>query len=156
MAAGAAERLHQLYPDEVERAGLLLRGFGAGTGECSGYPVHEGIPGHILEKASVHSIIEYLRTRHPTDRHLSGGLRFFAGNGSGSADLLPAQIQQALLDTAMKHGDVGSLKRARKPFTKAASDDVSCPDHDVSDDCKCADTGCQQLGQIRNSSARHL
>lgn len=74
------------------------------------------------------------RTRHPTDTHLSGGLRFFAGNGSGSADLLPAQIQQSLLEMAMKHGDVGNLKRARKLFTKAASDDVSGPDNDLSDD----------------------
>ena len=130
MAAKAAERLHQLYPDEAERVGLLLHWFGAGTGKCSGYPVHEGIPGQILETERPPAIIEFLTTRHPTERHFAGGLRFFAGAGWRSADLVPAEIQQSLLDTAIEHGDADNLKRARKVFTKAAASDVVRPSDD--------------------------
>ncbi|MFJ2137117.1 hypothetical protein ACIOMQ_41245 [Streptomyces sp. NPDC087845] len=53
--AELTDRLQLTFPDRVERVLALLDWYGSGSGRCSGYPVHEGLPGELLGRVPTSS-----------------------------------------------------------------------------------------------------
>jgi hypothetical protein len=105
-------------PDEVARAGMVLRWFGAGSGRCSGYPVHEVIPETILLGTNTSVLIAALE-RSPDDRLLHGALRYFAGwqfnrRRAGDRTLIPRGLAADLLALAESSDDDDKRQRARR------------------------------------------
>ncbi|MBU2664657.1 hypothetical protein KOI35_14230 [Actinoplanes bogorensis] len=66
------ERLTAAFPGPLERTGVLLAWYGAGTGRLSGYPVHEAAPAPLLAETPIARIVETLLT-HPDDDAIAAG-----------------------------------------------------------------------------------
>jgi hypothetical protein len=111
-------RLLAAYPNIQERTLALLDWNGRGTGRCSGFPVHEEIPGRLLSEIPIQDIVDALQCGRATGAHLAGAVRHLVGWKSRpkqKADLerLPESLRQALLDQAEQSGDEDKRGRAR-------------------------------------------
>lgn len=60
LLADLTDRLQQAFPDPVERALALLDCYGSGSGRCSGYPLHEGVPGELLGRVPLADLLAAL------------------------------------------------------------------------------------------------
>jgi hypothetical protein len=120
LRAALNERLTAAYPDEVSRAGALLRWFGAGTGRCTDYPVHESLPEDVLLTLSPGVVIAAAMSDADDNRLLDGAVRLLAGFDwqrarPAALETLP-DLRQRLLDHALCSGDDDKIQRARHAF----------------------------------------
>lgn len=60
LLAELTDRLHLIFPDPVERVLALLGWYGSGSGRCSGFPVHEGVPGELLGRVPIADLLAAL------------------------------------------------------------------------------------------------
>jgi hypothetical protein len=113
------QRLSEAYPDPVERAGALLAWFGSGTGRCSGFPVHEGLPGLLLAEMPIADIVGALQRLNADTRQDEGAIRHLSGWKSRkhqARDIarVPAQLRARLLAAARASGDDDKRARAER------------------------------------------
>ncbi|GAA4607736.1 hypothetical protein GCM10023107_82960 [Actinoplanes octamycinicus] len=111
-----AERLTATIPDPVERAAATLAWYGSGTGRCSGYPVHEGIPESALAATPIAVLVATLREHAGDARIEAGAVRHLCGWNSRDQQakdvaVIPIDLRERLLAVAIQSGD--DDKRAR-------------------------------------------
>ncbi|MET9045840.1 hypothetical protein ABZX34_23810 [Streptomyces sp. NPDC004362] len=79
LVAELTDRLQLTFPDPVERVLALLNWYGSGSGRCSGYPVHEGVPGKLLGRVPTADLLAALADPRAEDRHDAGAVRHLVG-----------------------------------------------------------------------------
>ncbi len=114
LVAEAEACLSGSTPSTVGRCRELLAWYGSGTGRCSGFPVHEGIPGRILTGVPISTLLGAL-TDEPVDGPVwIGALRHLASWHSRTDEELgqvsPA-VWDALVALAEARGDSDTLDR---------------------------------------------
>src|SRR5262249_22989578 len=114
-AALAAE-----YPDLRERATVLLRLFGSGEGQWSGYPSYEDVPEALLLKMPL-DVLFAAAADASDDRVTEGAARLFAGwevvrRRVFEPAALPADLKRRLLEHAERSENEDNRARARAAF----------------------------------------
>ncbi|MGW6244429.1 hypothetical protein [Streptomyces roseolus] len=115
------DRLHLEFPDLVERVLALLDWYGSGSGRCSGYPVHEGVPGELLGRVSIADVLAALADPRAEERHDAGAVRHLVGwktRPRQKRDIarLPEPLRARLLAQACRSGDSDKWGRAERWF----------------------------------------
>jgi hypothetical protein len=113
------QRLAEAYPEPADRAGALLVWFGSGTGRCSGFPVHEGLPGLLLAEMPIADIVAALESPDADARHDAGAVRHLSGWKSRKRQArdiarVPAELRVRLLAAAVSSGDDDKRARAER------------------------------------------
>jgi hypothetical protein len=119
LLAEARDRLSQAVSDPVNRVLLLLAWCGAGTGRCSGFPVHEKVPGLLLKDVPVAEIVAGLQDPRADGRHFAGAVRHLVGWRSRPEQkrdvaALPAPLRARLRQEAEDSGDPDTQFRAER------------------------------------------
>jgi len=105
------------FPDSVERCRVALAWFGAGTGLCSGIPMHERLPEEVLAKLPIGVVVEALAGEPPTGAVWAGALRHIAGwktRSKGELLQLEPAVWDTLLDIAQQGNDADKLARIER------------------------------------------
>lgn len=108
------ERLSVAYSDELVRCRAVLAWFASGTGKCSGYPVHEEIPGQLLERVPMEQVLASLDEQGASDAVWAGALRHLAGWRSrpdGDLGLVPLPVWRRLESIAEGSADADLWQR---------------------------------------------
>lgn len=124
IVAEAEDRLASRTPDDVQRSRQLLAWFGSGTARCSGYPVYEGIPGRILSRLPISTVLASLRDEPTGGPVWAGALRHLASWRSRTPEDLarvPSEIWDALVSLAESRGDRDTLARLRAARPRQSS-----------------------------------
>lgn len=105
--------------DPVERVLALLDWYGSGSGRCSGYPVHEGVPGELLGRVPIADLIAALADPRAEERHDAGAVRHLVGwktRPRQKRDVagLPEPLRDRLLAHARRSGDSDKQGRAER------------------------------------------
>ncbi|MET8102963.1 hypothetical protein ABZV29_42185 [Streptomyces sp. NPDC005236] len=119
LLAELADRLHLTFPDSVERVLALLDWHGSGSGRCSGYPVHERVPGELLGRVPIADLLAALADLRAEERHDAGAVRHLVGwktRPRQKRDLagLPEPLRARLLAHARRSGDSDKQGRAER------------------------------------------
>ncbi|WP_043476721.1 hypothetical protein [Kitasatospora sp. MBT66] len=112
-------RLQATFPDPVERALALLEWHGSGSGRCSGYPVHEGVPGELLGRVPIAELLAGLADPRAEERHEAGAVRHLVGwktrpHQKRDVAGLPEPLRARLLAHARRSGDSDKQGRAER------------------------------------------
>ncbi|KOU22738.1 hypothetical protein ADK52_20165 [Streptomyces sp. WM6372] len=113
------DRLQLTFPDPVERVLALLDWYGSGNGRCSGYPVHEGVPGELLGRVPIADLLAGLADPRAEERHDAGAVRHLVGwktRPRQKRDVagLPEPLRARLLAHARHSGDSDKQDRAER------------------------------------------
>ncbi|MFH8729061.1 hypothetical protein [Streptomyces termitum] len=119
LLAELTDRLRRTLPDPVERALALLGWYGSGSGRCSGYPVHEGVPGELLGRVPIADLITALTDPRTEERHDAGAARHLVGwktrpHRERDVARLPEPLRARLLAHARRSGDTDKQGRAER------------------------------------------
>ncbi|MGW0868887.1 hypothetical protein ACWD3Z_00180 [Streptomyces sp. NPDC002740] len=119
LLAELTDRLHLTSPDPVERVLALLDWYGSGSGRCSGYPVHESVPGELLGRVPVADLLAALADPRAEERHDAGAVRHLVGwktRPRQKRDIarLPEPLRARLLAHARHSGDSDKQGRAER------------------------------------------
>ncbi|MCF2533176.1 hypothetical protein [Yinghuangia soli] len=114
-----ARRLKAWIKDPVKRTQALLHWYGAGSGRCSGFPMHECIPAILLRDVPIADIIAALQAPDADASHFAGAVRHLVGWKSRPAQdediaALPAALRAELLRMARESGDKDKIARAER------------------------------------------
>jgi len=119
LLAELTDRLQLTFPDPVERVLALLDWHGSGSGRCSGYPVHEGVPGELLGRVPIADLLAGLADPRAEERHDAGAVRHLVGwktRPRQTRDVagLPEPLRARLLAHARRSGDSDKQGRAER------------------------------------------
>ncbi|MFF3089513.1 hypothetical protein ACFVRB_31415 [Streptomyces nojiriensis] len=119
LLAELTERLQLTLPDPVERVLALLDWYGSGSGRCSGYPPHEGVPGELLGRVSISDLLAGLADSRAGERHDAGAVRHLVGRKTRPRQKrdvarLPEPLRARLLAHARRSGDSDKQARAER------------------------------------------
>ncbi|WP_224280573.1 hypothetical protein [Streptomyces sp. LS1784] len=119
LLAELTDRLQLTFPDPVERVLALLDWYGSGSGRCSGYPVHEGVPGELLGRVPIADLLAGLADPRAEERHDAGAVRHLVGwktRPRQKRDVagLPEPLRARLLAHARHSGDSDKQGRAER------------------------------------------
>ncbi|WP_225804389.1 hypothetical protein [Streptomyces sp. NK15101] len=119
LLAELTDRLRLTFPDPVERVLALLAWHGSGSGRCSGYPVHEGVPGALLGRVPIADLLAGLADPRAEERHDAGAVRHLVGwktRPRRKQDVagLPGPLRARLLAHARGSGDSDKRRRAER------------------------------------------
>ncbi|MGW2255747.1 hypothetical protein ACWCXH_37200 [Kitasatospora sp. NPDC001660] len=119
LLAELTDRLQLTFPDPVERVLALLDWYGSGSGRCSGYPVHEGVPGELLGRVPIADLLAGLADPRAEERHDAGAVRHLVGwktRPRQKQDVagLPEPLRARLLAHARRSGDSDKQSRAER------------------------------------------
>ncbi|MFF6787452.1 hypothetical protein ACFY9C_00025 [Streptomyces filamentosus] len=119
LLAELTDRLHLMFPDPVERVLALLNWYGSGSGRCSGYPVHEGVPGELLGRVPIADLLAALADPRAEERHDAGAVRHLVGwktrpRQKRDVARLPDPLRARLLAHACRSGDSDKQGRAER------------------------------------------
>ncbi|WP_420037728.1 hypothetical protein ACN2WE_40675 [Streptomyces sp. cg28] len=122
LLAELTDRLHLMFPDPVERVLALLHWYGAGSGRCSGYPVHEGVPGQLLGRVPIADLLAALADPRAEERHDAGAVRHLVGwktrpHQKRDVARLPEPLRARLLAHARRSADSDKHGRAERWLT---------------------------------------
>jgi hypothetical protein len=113
----ARSQLESSYPESTDRALALLKWYAAGSGRCSGYPVHEGIPGDLLLTIDTPAMVQAIEDNPQDLEAWQGALRCFAGwhfrRRRNELLVLTPESRERLLAIAVESGDEDKLSRAQ-------------------------------------------
>lgn len=117
LLAELRDRLQLTFPDPVERVLALLNWCGSGSGRCSGYPVHESVPGELLGRVPIADLLAALADPRAEERHDAGAVRHLVGwktRPRQKRDVagLPEPLRARLLAHARRSGDSDKQSRA--------------------------------------------
>jgi hypothetical protein len=112
--------LESEYPDLEQRAVMLFRLFGSGTGRWRRYPSYEGVAAALLLEIPLNVLVAAAEGS-ADDREIRGAARLFAGlefRRQRGQDLLalPAQLKRRLLDHAERSEHDDNRALARRAF----------------------------------------
>ncbi|MGW3983472.1 hypothetical protein [Streptomyces mirabilis] len=115
-------QLELAFPDLITRTLTLLAWCGAGSGRCSGYPLHEEVPGLLLKEIPITEIVASLQDPRADSRHYAGAVRHLVGWKSRprqrkDIDALPEPMKVRLLQQARASGDQDKQSRAERWLT---------------------------------------
>ncbi|MEU3500811.1 hypothetical protein ABZ726_08595 [Streptomyces hundungensis] len=121
LLAELTDQLRVMFPDLVERVLALLNWYGSGSGRCSGYPVHESVPGELLGRVPIADLLTALADPRAEERHDAGAVRHLVGGKSRphqkrDVARLPEPLRARLLAHARRSGDSGKQGRAERWF----------------------------------------
>ncbi|WP_405869964.1 hypothetical protein OHB11_00895 [Streptomyces zaomyceticus] len=113
------DQLHLTFPDPVERVLALLIWNGSGSGRCSGYPVHEGVPGELLSRVPIADLLAALTDPRAEEQHNAGAVRHLVGwktrpRQKRDVARLPEPLRARLLAHARRSGDSDKQSRAER------------------------------------------
>ncbi|MFJ5643631.1 hypothetical protein [Streptomyces sp. NPDC093223] len=113
------ERLEPAFPDPVARALALLAWCGAGSGRCSGFPLHEEVPGLLLKDVPITAIVASLQDLRADSHHYAGAVRHLVGwkcRRKQKKDIaaVPEPVRIRLLQEARASGDHDKQARAER------------------------------------------
>ncbi|MER5917788.1 hypothetical protein ABT124_47770 [Streptomyces sp. NPDC001982] len=113
------DQLELDFPDPISRALALLAWCGAGRGRCSGYPLHEEVPGLLLKEIPITEIVASLQDPRADSRHYAGAVRHLVGWKSRRRQkkdiaALPEPVRDRLLQQAQASGDQDKQARAER------------------------------------------
>ncbi|MFJ3882943.1 hypothetical protein ACIPW5_36520 [Streptomyces sp. NPDC090077] len=119
LLAELKDQLHLMFPDPVERVLALLNWCGSGGGRCSGYPVHEGVPGELLGRMPIAELLAALADPRAEERHDAGAVRHLVGwktrpRQKRDVARLPEPLRVRLLAHARRCGDSDKHVRAER------------------------------------------
>ncbi|MEW1549903.1 hypothetical protein [Streptomyces tsukubensis] len=119
LLAELTDRLQLTFPDPVERALALLDWYGSGSGCCSGYPLHEQVPGELLGTVPIADLLTALADPRVEERHDAGAVRHLVGwktRPRQKQDVagLPEPLRARLLAHARRSADSGKQARAEQ------------------------------------------
>ncbi|WP_331756050.1 hypothetical protein OH791_38575 (plasmid) [Streptomyces anulatus] len=119
LLAELTDRLQLTFPDLSERVLALLGWYGSGSGRCSGYPVHEGVPGELLRRVPIADLLAGLADPRAGDRHDAGAVRHLVGwktrpHQKRDVAGLPEPLRARLLAHARRSGDSDKQSRAER------------------------------------------
>ncbi|MFE9796562.1 hypothetical protein ACFYRL_33070 [Streptomyces goshikiensis] len=119
LLAELTDRLQLTFPDPVERVLALLDWYGSGSGRCSGYPVHEDVPGELLGSVPIAGLLAGLADPRAEERHDAGAVRHLVGwrtRPDQKRDVagLPEPLRARLLAHARRSGDSDKQSRAER------------------------------------------
>lgn len=119
LLAELTDRLQLTFPDPVERVLALLDWHGSGSGRCSGYPVHEGVPGELLGRVPIADLLAGLADLRAKEPHDAGAVRHLVGwktRPRQKRDVagLPEPLRARLLAHARRSGDSDKQGRAER------------------------------------------
>ncbi len=119
LLAELTDQLHLMFPDLVERVLALLNWYGSGSSRCSGYPVHEGVPGELLSRVPIADLLAALADPRAEERHDAGAVRHLLGwktRPRQKRDIarLPEPLRARLLAQAYRSGDSHNQGRAER------------------------------------------
>ncbi|MFF0292272.1 hypothetical protein ACFYST_03180 [Kitasatospora sp. NPDC004614] len=122
LLAELTDRLQLTFPDPVERTLALLAWHGAGSGRCSGYPIHEDVPGQLLADVPITDLLAALTDPRADERHDAGAVRHLVGwktRPRQKRDLarVPVALRARLLAHARRSGDSDKQGRAERWLT---------------------------------------
>ncbi|MGV9316455.1 hypothetical protein ACWDR0_30360 [Streptomyces sp. NPDC003691] len=113
------DRLQLTLPDPLERVLALLDWYGSGSGRCSGYPLHEDVPGELLGKVPIADLLAALTDPRTEERHDAGAVRHLVGRKTRPRQKrdvagLPEPLRARLLAHARRSGDPDKQGRAER------------------------------------------
>ncbi|GGY77216.1 hypothetical protein [Streptomyces anulatus] len=119
LLAELTDRLQLAFPDPLERVLALLDWYGSGSGRCSGYPVHEGVPGELLRRVPIAELLAGLADSRAGERHDAGAVRHLVGwrtrpHQKRDVAGLPEPLRARLLAHARRSGDSDKQSRAER------------------------------------------
>ncbi|MFD7978715.1 hypothetical protein [Streptomyces sp. NPDC059071] len=119
LLAELTDLLQLTLPDPVERVLALLDWCGSGSGRCSGYPVHESVPGELLGRVPIADLLAALADPRAKERHDAGAVRHLVGwktRPRQKRDVagLPEPLRARLLAHARRSGDSDKQARAER------------------------------------------
>lgn len=119
LLAELTDRLRSTFPDPVERVLALLHWYGSGSGRCSGYPVHEQVPGELLGRVPIADLLGALADPRAEERHDAGAVRHLVGwktrpHQKRDVAGLPDPLRARLLAHARRSGDSDKQARAER------------------------------------------
>ncbi|MER7467988.1 hypothetical protein [Streptomyces sp. NPDC097981] len=119
LLAELTNRLQLALPDPVERVLALLDWYGSGSGRCSGYPLHEGVPGELLGRVPIADLLAALADPRAGERHDAGTVRHLVGwktrpRQKRDVARLPEPLRARLLAHARHSGDPDKKNRAER------------------------------------------
>ncbi|WP_406004666.1 hypothetical protein [Streptomyces sp. NBC_00987] len=119
LPAELTDRLQATFPDPGERVLVLLDWYGSGSGRCSGYPVHEGVPGELLGRVPIADLLAGLADLRAEERHDAGAVRHLVGwktRPRQKRDVvgIPEPLRARLLAHARRSGDSDKQGRAER------------------------------------------
>ncbi|SEE21846.1 hypothetical protein SAMN05428939_7763 [Streptomyces sp. TLI_105] len=119
LLAELTDRLQLTFSDPVERVLALLAWHGSGSGRCSGYPLHEGVPGELLGRVPIADLLAGLADPRSEERHDAGAVRYLVGWKARSHQKrdvagLPEPLRARLLAHARSSGDSDKQRRAER------------------------------------------
>ncbi|MFF3604231.1 hypothetical protein [Streptomyces sp. NPDC002463] len=119
LLADLTDRLQRTFPDPVDRVLALLGWNGSGSGRCSGYPVHERVPGELLGRVRIADLLAALADPRAEERHDAGAVRHLVGGKSRPRQkqdvaALPEPLSARLLAHARSSGDSDKRRRAER------------------------------------------
>ncbi|MFF9870478.1 hypothetical protein ACF1G0_34765 [Streptomyces sp. NPDC013953] len=119
LLAELTDQLHLMFPGLVERVLALLNWYGTGSGRCSGYPVHEGVPGELLGRVPMADLLAALADPRAEERHDAGAVRHLVGwktrpRQKRDVARLPEPLRARLLAHACRSGDSDKQSRSER------------------------------------------
>jgi hypothetical protein len=119
LLADLTERLRRTFPDPADRVLALLGWNGSGSGRCSGYPVHEGVPGELLGRVPIADLLAALADPRAEERHDAGAVRHLVGwkarpRQKQDIAAVPEPLRARLLAHARSSGDSDKQRRAER------------------------------------------
>ncbi|QNS02171.1 hypothetical protein [Streptomyces xanthii] len=119
LLAELTDRLQLTFPDPVERVLALLDWNGSGSGRCSGYPVHENVPGQLLGSVPIADLLAALTDPRAEERHDAGAVRHLVSwktrpHQKRDVAGLPEPLRARLLANARRSGDSDKQGRAER------------------------------------------
>lgn len=119
--APLASVLEDAFPDQRERALVLLEWFGHGAGPWSGFPSYERLPEKLLLALPIDSLLDALHSENLTTAQLEGAARLFAGwdfRQTRKHDLnrLAPPDRKKLLEQGLRSTDRDKQARAEGAF----------------------------------------
>ncbi|MER7541228.1 hypothetical protein ABTX77_41810 [Streptomyces sp. NPDC097704] len=119
LLADLTDRLRRTFPAPVDRALALLGWNGSGSGRCSGYPVHEGVPGELLGRVPIADLLAALADPRAEERHDAGAVRHLVGRKTRPRQkqdiaAVPEPLRVRLLAHARSSGDSDKQRRAER------------------------------------------
>jgi hypothetical protein len=115
--------LAKQFPDTRERILALLKWFGSGEGQWSGFPSYESVPEELLLEYPTADLIAAVQSTTLDEQQIEGAARLFGGwefshQRPNDLKLFSAALKQKLLKHSLQSKDQDKRSRAKQAFAE--------------------------------------